>query len=77
MIFIRDQLDGFVYNDSTGFDYSRTEMTSVERYFFRNNELFHAESEGEDPFAGDKHERTRELLQAMEWWRKKLTRGEG
>jgi len=51
LIFVYEILAGFVYNDQTSkFDYTKTKINFIGRYYFKNNKLIDSETTGHNRF---------------------------
>jgi hypothetical protein len=75
LIFIYELLDGFIYNDSTSkFDYTKTEINFIGRYYFKDNKLIDSETTGHNRFENDTLDIETTLVQEMNEYLDKLKR---
>lgn len=54
LTFVYELLNGFVYNENTSkFDYTKTKINFIGRYYFRENKLIDSETTGHNRFEDD------------------------
>jgi hypothetical protein len=54
LIFVYEFLNGFLYNETTSkFDYTKTKINFIGRYYFKDNKLIDSETTGHNRFEDD------------------------
>jgi hypothetical protein len=75
LIFAYELLNGFIYNESISkFDYTKTEINFIGRYYFRNNKLIDSETTGHNRFEDDTLDIETTLIKEMNEYLDKLKR---